>query len=302
MFKEYTHIEKYGRREVEGIDQGKCYIFPKIDGTNGSVWADTEDDIYREPQIVAGSRKRQLTLENDNAGFFNSMKEDPNIVRFLQDLPHLRLFGEWLVPHTLKTYTKDAWRKFYIFDVYNDDLGLYTSYPTYIEILDKYNLEYIKHLAVIENPTYDDLTKLIDDNHYLIKEGEGVGEGIVIKNYRFTNRYGRHPYAKIVTKDFKEVHRSKVKTQREIPMTEQAICDKYVTESLIDKVHANIINECDGWSSKYIARLLQTVYYDLIREESWNFIKEHKNPTINFRTLNSVCNATIKELKPEIFG
>ena len=35
--------------------------------------------------------------------------------------PGCRFFGEWLVPHSLKTYREDAWRDFYIFDVMKDD-------------------------------------------------------------------------------------------------------------------------------------------------------------------------------------
>jgi hypothetical protein len=33
-FVKYQHIERYGVDEVNGIDIGTCYIFPKIDGTN----------------------------------------------------------------------------------------------------------------------------------------------------------------------------------------------------------------------------------------------------------------------------
>lgn len=39
-FKEYMHLERFGTDEVEDIEFGECYIFYKIDGTNGSVWVD----------------------------------------------------------------------------------------------------------------------------------------------------------------------------------------------------------------------------------------------------------------------
>jgi len=31
MFVKYQHVEKFGNLEVEGINLGECYIFPKID-------------------------------------------------------------------------------------------------------------------------------------------------------------------------------------------------------------------------------------------------------------------------------
>lgn len=39
-FNKYMHIERFGADEVEDIEFGECYIFYKIDGTNGSVWMD----------------------------------------------------------------------------------------------------------------------------------------------------------------------------------------------------------------------------------------------------------------------
>ena len=57
-FKKYQHLERFGTTEVNGIEDGMCYIFPKIDGTNSSVWFNDG--------LQAGSRKRHLTLESDN--------------------------------------------------------------------------------------------------------------------------------------------------------------------------------------------------------------------------------------------
>lgn len=71
---------------------------------------------------------------------------------------------------------------------------------------------------------------------------------------------------------------------------------------MIDKVHAKIVNECNGWQSKYITRLLSTVYHDLIAEEAWQFVKELKMPTVNFRTLNHFVIAKVKEHKKELFA
>lgn len=38
MFHKYQHIERLETTEVSRILDGECYIFPKIDGTNGQVW------------------------------------------------------------------------------------------------------------------------------------------------------------------------------------------------------------------------------------------------------------------------
>ena len=297
-FRPYMHIERFGNDEVQGIELGKCYVFPKIDGTNASVWLSADG-------ISCGSRRRELTVDEDNAGFCRWATVDSfeAFDMFFDKYPFLRLYGEWLVPHSLKTYREDAWRKFYIFDVYDCVNDIYLDYDFYMPIIDKFGFDYVPPLCVMNNATYDSLLIELNNNGFLIKDGCGVGEGIVIKNYDFANRFGRIVWAKIVTNEFKEKHTKElgptVKNMKE--MVESEICEKYVTKHLVDKTYSKIVNECGGWNSKYIPRLLNTVYYDLVNEECWNFVKANKNPTINFKTLNGLCINKIKQIKPELF-
>lgn len=299
-FKEYQHIERLGTSEVEGIEFGECYVFPKIDGTNSQLWWTTEDGIGR---LHGGSRNRELSIDNDNQGFFNWCIREygETLAIFFRANPTLRLYGEWLVPHTLKTYSEDAWRRFYVFDVMADD-GTYLHYEKYKVLLDEYGIEYIPPICRIENPSKDDLIAMLEGNTYLIADGKGAGEGLVVKNYSYRNKYGRVTWAKVVRNEFRAKH-AKVETtdKKAGKAVEQEIVGKFVTESLVEKEYAKIINETGGWSSKLIPRLLNTVYYSLIKEESWNFVKEFKHPTIDFKRLSGFTVVRVKELKPDLF-
>lgn len=296
-FKKYMHLERYGNDEVQGIELGSCYVFPKLDGTNAQLW------LGNDGSLQAGSRNRTLTVEADNAGFLNAMLENKDVIEFLQRYPTLRLYGEWLVPHSLKTYREEAWRTFYVFDVYDDEAEKFLPYDEYADMVSTYNIEVIRPLAVIKNATYENLLHEVEQNRFLIKDGAGVGEGVVIKNYDYQNRFGRVCWAKIVTNEFKEKHCKEMGHKQIVgsKMIEQEIVDRYVTQALVDKVFAKIANEHEGWNSRYIPRLLQTVFYDLVNEECWNFVKEHKNPTINFKTLGTLCTLAVKQAKPELF-
>jgi len=295
-FREYQHIERYGNDEVQGIEFGECYIFPKIDGTNGSVWLNGHE-------LCGGSRRRKLSLDNDNAGFFKAIMENEAVREFLDVFPTQRLYGEWLVPHSFKKYREDAWRKFYIFDVYDDAKEKYLPYLEYEDKLKQFGIDYIPAMTVTKNATYDGLLKALQENVFLVLDGEGCGEGIVIKNYDYQNRFGRTTWAKLITNAFKEKHIREMGPNNSASksMVEQEIVDAYVTKHFVDKVYAKIVNEMEGWNSKYIPRLLQTVYYDLINEECWDFVKKMKNPTINFKTLNIITTMKIKQLLPELF-
>lgn len=296
-FRQYQHIERFGTSEVENIEFGLCYVFPKIDGTNSSVW-------YNDG-VNAGSRKKELNAVSDNAGFFLNITENENIIAFLTQYPELRLYGEWLVPHSLKTYKEDAWRKFYVFDV-TKDLGddvEYLNYNEYQPMLEAYKIDYIPCIATIKNGTYEQFIHQLERNDFLIEDGKGTGEGLVIKNYTYRNKYGRQTWAKVVTSDFKEKH-AKVMGAPEIDgkkMIEDEIVKNYCTTALIEKTFAKIENENDGWSSKYIPQLLGRVYHDLVIEEIWGILKKYKYPSINFKTLNYFTIMKIKETLPRWF-
>lgn len=289
------HIEKWGNDEVSGIELGKCYVFPKLDGTNASLWV--EDDY-----LQAGSRTRQLTFESDNANFFTEQNKNKKISNFFEKYPHLRLYGEWLVPHTLKTYKESAWNKFYVFDVYNDNTEQLLSYEEYQPLLIEFDLDYVGPIAIIKNGSYEHFIHQLDNNVMLIEDGKGVGEGIVIKNYDYYNTFGKQTWAKIITTEFKEKHYKKMGApESEKTLIEEKICEEFVTSALVDKVYSKIHLEMDGWTSKYIPRLLETVYHDLITEEMWRILKDHKNPTINFTTLKHFCFGKVKKVKQELF-
>ena len=299
-FKKYQHVERFGRGSVLNIELGTCYVFPKIDGTNSSIWLG-EDGIVR-----GGSRNRELSLEKDNAGFYESMLNNANIKAYLEKHPTHRLYGEWLVPHSLKTYRDDAWRRFYIFDICldrEDGSVEYIPYDIYKVWLEEFNLDYIVPLKVINNGSYENFVNELDNNNFMIKDGMGTGEGIVIKNYDFYNGHGQQIWAKIVTSEFKERHHKQMGCPIvENKMVEQSIVDEFVTIAFIEKEYAKILNDNDGvFNSKDIPKFLSKVSYELINEEMWNILKKYKNPTINFKTLNALTIKKIKNVKKDIF-
>jgi len=295
-YTKYMHLERLGTAEVEGIEIGTTYVFPKLDGTNASVW------LGEDGKVGAGSRNRELSSESDNAGFYNAIVKDEAVAMYLQMNPHHILYGEWLVPHTLKTYRDEAWRKFYIFDVYDTVSGQFMPYTEYVEELLAFNLNVIAPLAMIKNGKVEQYQECLKRNTFYIKDNAGVGEGIVIKNYGFVNKYGRTVWAKLINGEFKEQHHLAMGAPLiDTDFVEEKIVNKYVTQSLVDKVHAKLILENDGWHSKSIPQLLNTVWYDLIREETWSFIKEHKNPKLDFGFMQKLTFAKVKELRKDIF-
>ena len=129
-FAKYPHLERLGKStsDCECL-YGDVYVFPKIDGTNASVW------WHPEHAVQCGSRNRVLSAEADNAGFHAWLYSDGRAAEqlrsFIEAHTGWTVYGEWLVPHTFKGYRADAWRQFYVFDVLDRGARRFVPYSQY---------------------------------------------------------------------------------------------------------------------------------------------------------------------------
>lgn len=337
-FRKYYHVERLGHEYVDGLTLGVVYVFPKLDGTNASVWFENGCNGL---QPTCGSRTRTLTAESDNAGFYKWVNTAENWSKFFEIQTSgghgWTIYGEWLVPHTLRTYRAEAWRRFFVFDVYDNEKGRYLSYPEYAPIIKAAGLDVIEPLCIITNPSDDQLQHEAEANTYLILDGAGCGEGIVMKNYQWSGTRGTQPWAKLVRNEFKEENKRAFGTTEKHGeyQVESAIAEEYVTQALVEKTRAKIMidlteQDCmDGTEDRYgeeafgdmyheltlarhkrvqerhrsqiIPRLLGTVYHELIVEELWSAVKQHKDPTIDFKKLKAHSILWTKKFAADLF-
>lgn len=119
-FKKYPKIQALHKEECDGILFGTCYIQEKVDGANASIWLGDDNEIHY------GSRSRDLFLDKDNFNGFGTWIENnkENLGAFFTEHPNLRLYGEWLVRHTIG-YNELSYKKFYLFDIEDEQGKMY---------------------------------------------------------------------------------------------------------------------------------------------------------------------------------
>lgn len=333
QFRKYDHLERVAHPDVADLAFGTVHVYPKIDGTNASIWASdlpSEDEGGKTGlEVLCGSRRRVLSADADNAGFHAWVHSDDRralaLRMFALQNPHLVIYGEWLVPHSLKTYADDAWRRFYVFDIYTHLKGRYLPYGSYADSLEMMGIDVINPLAVIENPSDNELNVLRDErNTFLVREG--VGEGIILKNYDWTNKHGLQPWIKMVRETFATTGRPVVKAgERQI---EHEIVEDFLSDAFIEKTWAKVVtavandrnvvlapdnaltldkNEAmratfiEEYRYKLIPRFLGTIYWDFIEEETRNFVKKFKSPVVDFSKLQKLIILAAKRTMKEIF-
>lgn len=317
QFRRYDHLVRLGHSDAREVELGTVYVFPKLDGTNASVWASGGE-------VHAGSRNRVLSVgQGDNAGFCAWLQSDDptaeTLRRLALELPHLVFYGEWLVPHTLKTYREDAWRRFWVFDVFDRIKDRYLSWEDYSSIC--HELDLIAPLCSIKNPSEDQLRQQVEVNTYLLRDGAGLGEGVVVKNYAWTNHRGAQPWAKVVRNSFKEKNAQVfgVTKKNGEKQVESDIAEEFCTPHLIGKTHAKVLLDLankhsvdtaspnwqqtvtEDYRGQLIPQLLGRVFHDLVEEECWAFVKRFKNPTVNFKKLQTHCTLRVKQVCADLF-
>lgn len=279
-FKKYPKIHRLGKEETCGILLGDVHVEEKIDGANASIWIDKRGDI------TCGSRNRELS-EGFN-GLVDYVKENEQINKLMSDHPEYRLYGEWLVRHTI-SYNETSYNKFYLFDIAiavdGEEAEEFLHKEQVMAIADEYGIPRPHYHGKFTNPELESLKDFVGKTTL-----GSVGEGIVLKNHDFVNKFGDLSYAKIVSESFKEDNAVTFGGNNKNSATydEVYITNKYMTlarvKKVMDKIQPLIDERLD---LKHIPRISNTCYHDMLTEEVWEIQK--KIHSVNFDVLKRIA-------------
>jgi hypothetical protein len=293
-FIKYPKIHRLGKEETEGILEGDCIIQEKIDGANVSIYWDDSNDGLRILKLA--SRNRELRDDESFNGFRDYVLNDKGIMGLLKDYPKCRLYGEWLVRHTI-SYNEMAYRQFYLFDI-TDSEGNFTSQSRVGEMAIIYHINYPQVFARLPNPTQDQIQE------YVGRSSLGPnGEGVVIKNLDFRNKFGDLCYAKIVTENFKEKNSVIFGGNNKLcdSYWEMYIVNKYATVARVQKIMNKIQPEIDEpIGLKHTSRVASSAYHDLITEEIWEI--QGKVQSVDFGKLKRIALTKLTQVYKDIIN
>lgn len=299
----YTHIRRLDTDDCSGILDRKVEISAKVDGTNSSVWME-------DGQIHCGGRKREISKEKDNAGFWafcHSGKGEASMLeKCLAVHPNYIIYGEWTgdvnFVGNIKAYDRDALGTLYIFDVFDTETGKFLDADYWRPILAEYGLKnyFVHSFGVFDHPSMEDIVNIAEDNHFLLPS-DVIGEGVVIKPVGgWMNGDGEYVYGKYVRQNYKKDKAAK--------QTSGDICDMiidfFVPISEVEKAMAKVALICnvekfDPTNKQMMGRVLNMVFTDSICDECAAIVKKFKNPTIDFFRLKKACDAKVREV---VFG
>lgn len=287
-FRHYRKIPRLGKEETEGILEGECEVQEKVDGANTSIW------LREDGGINMGSRTRILGNEEFN-GFVPYVLNHKGIIALLKANPNFRLYGEWLVRHTI-AYKETAYKKWYMFDIFNGEEFLTGADVRHLA--KEYEIEVVPSYGIFTNPTVEQLQELVGKSEF----GDR-GEGIVVKNYDFTSKFGDLEFAKLVHESFIEDNGVTFggNNKHSESYYEMYVINKYMTltrvKKIMDKVQPEIDKKLD---MEHIPRICNTAYHDMLVEEIWDISKDVKS--LDFNILKRLSMKKAKQIYVDILN
>lgn len=266
--KKYQSITRHGKRGTQETLEGSSHIviWEKLDGANSSV--EMVDEKFR-----CYSRNTELDENNTLRGFYNWAHDHFTRLggSWLRD--GLVLYGEWLVRHKLD-YGENA-NKFYLFDVYDKHKEEYVGIDMVRSIAETRGLELAPIFYEGEFQSLEHIQSFVGKSML----GE-VGEGVVVKNYGYKDRFGNQVFTKFVSDEFAEKMQTKkhrVK-DRVDPLTH--FIQSTLTEARVSKMIHKLVDEgklVEDYAIEDMGTILRglgsSVYDDIMKEESDELMK-----------------------------
>lgn len=286
--KHYSDVIRYGHKTTQGMFNvgDPIVIQEKLDGANAS---------FRRvgDKILAFSRKTQLNAENNLRGFYE-WTQTLDAKSLIEDCPY---FGEWSCRHKID-YGENL-NKFYMYDIYSPEKQKYLDFDIVKSEAGRLGLNLIPVLYEGPFVSFEHLQSFVGKSEVA---PEGVeGEGIVVKNHAYTNRYGDQLFVKLVTDSFREIQSQKAPKDPNFVSQEQAIVETVLTKARVEKllhklVDEGVLDEQFGIEDMglILKHLGTRVYEDIVKEE-YDTIKDFEEKDVR-RFIGRITPKITKEI------
>lgn len=296
--KKYTDIIRYGKSNTNGVIQegDSITITEKIDGANASFCLDNENING----VSCYSRNTLLSEENRLRGFYDWVLD--NVVPIKSELDHKYIyFGEWAVSHKI-VYKPEIYNNFYLFSIWDEEKQEYLS--------DEVVKSEAKKLGILTVPYFYE-GKYISFEHLMSFVGKSeltlepnTGEGVVVKNVKYKDRYNRQVFVKLVSEKFAEVQKQKLPKNPNVNLKEITLVKSVLTQARVEKLMHKLIDE--GLLKKDytienmgdILKLLGSRVYDDIMKEEGDMFVDYEGANIKRivgKNLPNVIKSILKE-------
>lgn len=296
--KKYTDIIRYGKKETQEVLNAGDYITisEKMDGANASF----SHDYDSEMNISCFSRNNKLNFSNNLRGFYQWVEKiiSPQAHKLN---PDWRYYGEWQVAHKVN-YKPEFHHNFYLFNIYDETTGEYLSDDLVESEASKLGIETVEYFYKGEFIDFDHLMSFVGKSNKTVEPDSG--EGVVVKNTNYKDRYGKQIFVKLVSEKFAEIQSQKLPKN---PKADEAVMDlvkSVVTNNRVEKIILKCVDDQEldeDYSIESMGKIIKIVsgkvYADCMKEEAETFegIESQEIGKLFSKVIPSVIKEVLKE-------
>lgn len=298
--KKYTDVTRYGKSTTNGVLQEGDYITitEKIDGANASFRLDETNPLG----VSCYSRNQPLSEENRLNGFYNWVVD--NIVPIKDKLnPNYIYYGEWLIPHKVK-YKPECYHNFYLFSIWDTSLELeqYVSDEIVKSQSKLLGLKTPEYFYEGEYISFEHLMSFVGKSNMTLEPN--TGEGVVVKNVNYFDKYNRQMFVKLVSERFAEVQKQRLPKNPNVNNAVIQLVKSVLTKPRVEKIMFKLVDEGllkEDYAIEDMGLILKTlgsrVYDDIMKEESDLFgeYEEHEIKRTVGKNLPNIVKLVLKE-------
>lgn len=296
--KKYTDVIRYGKSSTKDVLKIGDYIIitEKIDGANASFRLDETNPLG----VSCYSRNTPLDENNRLRGFYDWVLN--NIVPIKDKLEQDAIYyGEWCCPHKIQ-YKPEAQYNFYLFSIWDIETESYIGDNLVRYQAEKLNIKTVPYFYEGEFISFEHMMSFVGKSDLTIEPN--TGEGIVVKNVDYFDKYDKQCFVKLVSEKFAEVQKQKPPKN---PNADKStiIIKSVLTKARVEKLIHKLIDEgmlsedFDISSMGIILKLLgNRVYEDIMKEES-DLLSEFEESIIK-RGIGKSLPLIVKEVLKEM--
>ncbi len=267
--KKYKDIIRHGKSSTNLTLSGNPYIVAqeKLDGANASF-------AFEDGKLKFFSRNTELDEGNTLRGFSVWGKDHLKDKKLKEGYVY---YGEWLVRHKLD-YGENE-NKFYLFDIYDIDKKEYLSFDIVKQEALRLGLNLVPLFYEGEFQSLEHIQSFVGKSQL----GD-IGEGVVVKNVNYKNKYGDQVFTKFVSNQFAEVSKVKKHNVKKSSDQLQEFVDSTVTKARISKLIHKLVDDGslkEDYAIENMGDILKhmgsKVYDDIIKEELDGLLKMLKS-------------------------
>lgn len=264
--KKYMNIVRLGHKSTQGVLNvgDKITVTEKIDGANAHFGFDGDS----HDKLIVGSRNQKLSDQQTLNGFYFWVIQNINP---LQLIDGYRYYGEWLVPHKIK-YKEDAYKQFYLFSIYDENKQEYLSDEIVKNEAIRLGLKQPEYFYEGGYISFEHLQQFIGRSN--LTEVPNTGEGIVVKNVGYKDRFGNQMFVKLVSESFAEIQKQKLPKDPSKKSEIESLVQSVLTENRVEKILLKKVTNGELKSDfgiedmgSILKIVTSDIFYDCMKEE-----------------------------------